>query len=172
MELDPFSPTITNSQFKWTVNWKFLSEDMFVGTPLALALLAATVTGYAALFLVKWPKAGSVATKGRALSASYVVLTLFASNFLGVAFARTLHYQFYSWYFHQLPLLLWSCGWLPGAAVAAVLAAVEMAFNVYPATARSSLLLQAAHALVLAAVATTTVPPPREDDKKAEGKSS
>ncbi|GAB5037775.1 lethal neighbour of tid [Nannochloropsis oceanica] len=30
------------------------------------------------------------------LSPAYVVYTLFVSNFLGVAFARTLHYQFYA----------------------------------------------------------------------------
>ena len=37
-----------------------------------------------------------------------IVYTLFASNFIGLCFARSLHYQFYVWYFHQLAFLLWT----------------------------------------------------------------
>jgi alpha-1,3-mannosyltransferase len=34
-------------------------------------------------------------------------LPLFSANLIGVAFARSLHYQFYVWYYHSLPYLLW-----------------------------------------------------------------
>jgi alpha-1,3-mannosyltransferase len=40
-----------------------------------------------------------------------IAYTLFTSNLIGIIFARSLHYQFFSWYAHQLPLLLW-CGWI------------------------------------------------------------
>lgn len=40
------------------------------------------------------------------LSPYYMLSTLFVSNFLGIITARSLHYQFYIWYFHTLPLLL------------------------------------------------------------------
>merc|ERR1712232_1104398 len=30
---------------------------------------------------------------------------MFATNYIGIAFARTLHYQFYCWYFYSLPIL-------------------------------------------------------------------
>jgi alpha-1,3-mannosyltransferase len=81
------------------VNWKFLPEAVFVGTPLAATLLALTLGAWAFFFLVKWP-AAAVAQGGAKrtdLAPSYIVYTLFVSNFVGVAFARTLHYQFYSW---------------------------------------------------------------------------
>ena len=87
-------------QFKWTVNWKFLPEDVFVGKPLAAALLAFTLGAWAFFFLYKWPRVDTTLPGGAKrtdLAANYIVHTLFVSNFVGVAFARTLHYQFYSW---------------------------------------------------------------------------
>lgn len=37
-----------------------------------------------------------------------MLLILFSSNLVGMVFARSLHYQFYVWYFYSLPFLLWS----------------------------------------------------------------
>ena len=37
-----------------------------------------------------------------------MLLMLFTSNLVGMAFARSLHYQFYVWYFYSLPFLLWT----------------------------------------------------------------
>ena len=35
-----------------------------------------------------------------------IPLLLFTSNLIGITAARSLHYQFHSWYFHQIPFLL------------------------------------------------------------------
>jgi len=36
-----------------------------------------------------------------------VATILFTSNLIGIIFARSLHYQFYSWYAQQIPFLAW-----------------------------------------------------------------
>jgi len=174
-------------EYKWTVNWKFLPENTFVSKELSIILLLLLVTSLA-LFATKWTRAarketgrvlflcgdGTVGPR-RGLTACYVVQTLFTSNFLGVAFARTLHYQFYMWYFHTIPIMLWMCRrsgtrgvaggvWngLTGAgalARLALVAAIEVSFNIFPATWWSSALLQASHLIVLGLLCISAVPP-------------
>lgn len=191
--------------YKWTVNFKFLPEDVskrrrrgccthtrtrthtpdlspcavhtqvFIGKPLAAVLLAATAV-VMLLFVIKWSSTTGglwslLRLGGRgdqpADSPRVIVLLLFTSQFIGVVFSRTLHYQvhnltcfccppaqgsqhyrlppqFYSWYFHTLPLLAFSTP-LPLVVKLACLAAIEVAFNVFPATAWSSALLQVKH---------------------------
>lgn len=36
-----------------------------------------------------------------------VATVMFTSNLIGLIFARSLHYQFYSWYAQQIPFLVW-----------------------------------------------------------------
>ncbi|KAI2505293.1 ALG3 protein [Fragilaria crotonensis] len=139
--------------YKWTVNLKFLSEETFLCKPLAVILLAFHL-GTLAFFCVKWLKSAKSQSHpflfiGKPLSADYVVYTMIVSNFVGVVFARTLHYQFYSWYFHALPLFLWISPTYHVILRVLLLGMVEYAFNVFPATPTSSMLLQVAHLFII-----------------------
>lgn len=100
------------------------------------------------------------ATAGWHDSPHAIAYALLSCNFIGIVFARTLHYQFYTWYFHALPFLLWSTD-LPAVLCAAVLLGVEYAFNVGDAagagTPVSSAVLQAAHWVLLVALAVAGV---------------
>lgn len=99
-------------KFEWTVNFKFLSETAFVSPVLSMALLALTVATLS-LFASKWVRsaravkafssgsgdgtafvgAGGVGGAAVQLHPEYVVKTLFVSNFIGIVFCRSLHYQ-------------------------------------------------------------------------------
>mmetsp|Transcript_18913 Transcript_18913/g.31285 ORF Transcript_18913/g.31285 Transcript_18913/m.31285 type:complete len:427 (-) Transcript_18913:54-1334(-) len=139
--------------YKWTVNWKFLEEETFVSKPLSLLLLAFHLGGLVYL-AAQWVKCAKTSHNqrlffGKPLSPDYVVYTMLLSNFIGIAFARTLHYQFYSWYFHAIPLLLWISPTYPLLIRIVICGVIEYAFNIFPATPVSSALLQLAHLAVL-----------------------
>jgi len=152
----------------WTMNYRFLDEESFVDKRLALALLAAHL-GVLALLAVRWFGASPAAwmrAPGGGDSPRVIAFVLFACNFVGIVFARSLHAQFWTWYAHSLPLLAAeSALGLPLAAP--LLAGMDYAFGyVWPTSPTSSAVLQACHLLLLAAVA--AVPLPREE--KAEEK--
>lgn len=135
--------------YKWTVNFKFINESLFLSKPWALGLLICHLVTLAVLAR-KWCLAAKKATGrclfiGRPLSPQYVAYTLLLTNFVGIVFARTLHYQFYSWYFHSIPYLLWTTNVYPLPVKLLVLASMEYAFLTFPATQASSTILQVAH---------------------------
>lgn len=96
--------------FIWSVNWKFVPEEIFLSDGFAITLLMFHVVSLIA-FARKWTRneGGIVAavTQTRKLSADHIVTLLFQANFIGIFFARSLHFQFYVWYYHTLPFLLW-----------------------------------------------------------------
>ena len=145
---------------KWTVNWKFLPPELFLSKGFALPLLALHLLVLGALAARRWCAAeGGLARawrgSARPLHAEHIVGLLLTCNFVGVAFWRSLHFQFYTWYFHAMPLLLWRAP-LPTSARLAVLAALEFSFSYWldpvegTSTPLSSAVLQLAHAVALA----------------------
>lgn len=83
-----------------------------------------------------------------------ILLPLFLANFIGVVCARSLHYQFYVWYFHSLPYLVWCTGYSTSVKFL-LLGIIEFAWNTYPSTTTSSAALHAAHAVLLFGVGRT-----------------
>ncbi|CAD7013871.1 unnamed protein product [Ceratitis capitata] len=76
------------------------------------------------------------------------ILPFFFCNFIGLFCARSLHYQFYVWYFHSLPYLAWSTDYSLGVRLL-LLGLIELCWNTYPSTDLSSALLHLCHFLLL-----------------------
>ncbi|XP_033764355.1 dol-P-Man:Man(5)GlcNAc(2)-PP-Dol alpha-1,3-mannosyltransferase-like [Pecten maximus] len=141
--------------FKWTVNWRFLSEEMFLNRYFHLLLLATHVIVLLFFFWFKWRRLfpGTsfqlwMKPSQSPLSPTQIVLPLFTSNFIGMCFSRSLHYQFYVWYFHTLHYLLWSTP-LPVIVRLLLLGMIEMSWNTYPSTDFSSSALHVCHFVAL-----------------------
>ncbi|KAF4576478.1 dolichyl-P-Man:Man(5)GlcNAc(2)-PP-dolichol alpha-1,3-mannosyltransferase [Pleurotus pulmonarius] len=150
--------------FKWTVNWRMLGEELFLDRRWAAGLLVGHIS-VLVMFGYRWCRTdgGPFATILRGMSRpgtpaglvpvtpDYVATVLFTSNLVGVLFARSLHYQFYSWYAQQLPFLVFRTRYAMPIKLA-LLVAVEFAWNVYPSTNLSSSILLLAHSLLLAGI--------------------
>jgi alpha-1,3-mannosyltransferase len=108
--------------FKWSVNWQFLGEEVATGKTLAKYLLMAHLGLLMVFLLMKWsPFTRGVGIwfkelrlpellsncKAKVLDPRFVALSMFTCNLIGIFCARSLHYQFYSWYYHTLPLILY-----------------------------------------------------------------
>jgi alpha-1,3-mannosyltransferase len=137
--------------FKWTVNWRFIGQDIFLSKGFAIGLLAVHLLLLALFAYKKWFNNTIKEKKQKLLSPDYIFLVLSSSNLIGIICARSLHYQFYVWYFHTLPFLLWKTH-LPIMMRVLILLAIEVCWNVYPSTMWSSLLLLISHLITLIAV--------------------
>lgn len=149
--------------YKWSVNWKFVPEETFSSDEFGYALLAGhiiflllftftrylspQITGKSIHQLFKDALSPTTKTVSKnnllfdAENGPRLILLIFATtNLIGVLFARSLHYQFLSWYSWLFPFLLYSSG-------SNVFLAVGMFFfhewcwNVFPATEQSSQVL-------------------------------
>lgn len=76
---------------------------------------------------------------------------MFTSNFVGIVFSRSLHFQFYSWYWFSLPYLLWTTS-LPTVVRLALLGVIEVVWNIFPSNPASSAVLLGCHVVLLFAL--------------------
>jgi len=152
-------------EFKWTVNWRFLPEEVFVHPYLHVSLLLLHVLTllYCApvwiTYMKSYAKLKHVAKelkpqlrKKEKVDMSTVsqlfVYPLFVANFIGVMFSRSLHYQFYIWYYHTLPYIAW-CTDYKTILKLTILGVIELCWNTYPSTVFSSAVLHLCHIILL-----------------------
>lgn len=197
--------------YKWTVNWRFVPESIFLSKPFALTLLAVHlfIIGFGfCLHRAGWwmsplrpSKALALAPASKTsksnpstqknissspissssqspflntpasssqfelpalinalffensgfvrsrrvsddMSPSYILSTLITSNLVGVLCARSLHYQFYSWFYWSVPYAAYTFSKSYGIIPALLIwAAEEWAWLQYPSTSLSSLVV-------------------------------
>lgn len=168
-------------QQKWSVNWKVLPAWLFYHKAFPLVLLGGHLLCLGLLTCYVWTaKQGGLARAlsqppRRALHPEHVLVTLLGCNCVGVLFARSLHFQFYCWYLHGVPLLLWRCERLPLAARFLTFVLLEYAFSYGldksegTSTPASSLSLQIAHAALLYALFKADAPPTYAEGPPASG---
>ena len=99
---------------KWSVNWQFLSTQTFsnpefhkllLGIHLLL-LIIWLITKNLKYNPINWLTNFNMWAEKRTLTPASIVYAMFAVNICGIAVARSLHYQFYSWYFYSLPYFM------------------------------------------------------------------
>lgn len=131
--------------YRWTVNWKFIGEKVFYSGGFSRALLVLHLTTLLIFLVKKW----GFSFKIKKRTWDEILLIIFTSNFIGIIWARSLHYQFYSWYFYTLPFIIWS---FPASLFSrlGVMLVIEMCWNVFPATFYSSFGLFLCHLWIIA----------------------
>ncbi|XP_052896265.1 lethal(2)neighbour of tid protein 2 [Anopheles moucheti] len=101
------------------------------------------------------PATGNAATNKFSIhfdrSTQLALLPIFLSNFIGIVCARSLHYQFYVWYFHSLPYLTWYTEYTNSLKFLLLLL-LEFCWNTYPSTVLSSLVLHTCHLILLVGI--------------------
>lgn len=145
--------------YKWTVNWRFIPEHIFLSSQFSSALVAGHVLTLLLFAGTRWnrPSRKTLAqlslqtirtTLGflfptgndgpmAKLMPSFILTTLYSSNLIGILFARSAHYQFYSWFAFSMPFLLYKTG-LRRPFQLILWVAQEWAWNVFPSTPYSS----------------------------------
>ena len=130
----------------WSTNFQFLSESVFASPLLSIGLLAFTIIAYIGFARKVW-------------TSKNMLLILYSSNFIGVTFSRSIHYQFYVWYSFSLPALVYWAKWTSSEVVnwcirAVVLIGIELVYNMpggheNPSTPFSSAMWHVLHLTLL-----------------------
>ena len=171
--------------YKWTVNWKFVGEDVFSSKAFAISLLVVHLSLLIVFIQTKWIQPSGCVNIGQFLkkctwtitgkeeveveekvNSTYIMDTMLSSIVIGLLCARSLHYQFYSYLGWASPYLLWRAGggwtW-----VLINWAVQEYSWLVFPSTDVSSMVVVFELAIQLVSIliappADHLSPPPNE----------
>ncbi|XP_043252307.1 lethal(2)neighbour of Tid protein [Colletes gigas] len=151
-------------EFKWTVNWRFLPEHVFIHPYFHALLLSLHILSllYCVPTWIRYMKSyrdlkhieKGIKSQQKKLEldmsnvSQLFILPMFAANFIGIVFSRSLHYQFYIWYYHTLPYIAW-CTNYKTAIKLTILGIIELCWNTYPSTVLSSVSLHICHLMLL-----------------------
>lgn len=154
--------------YKWTVNWRFVPEETFLSSNFAIALLSVHALLLIAFSVRRGSNwllpMGSPSSFARSrneiiaivrallfapsaerslrvsrMTPDYVLTTMVSCNLIGILCARSLHYQFYSWFFWAVPFALYKVQGVFGFVVAlGIFVAQELAWLTFPSTNQSS----------------------------------
>lgn len=159
--------------YRWSVNFQCVPEAVFLSPEFGLGLLMATLGCWVLVWRTRWARRRYAAAsgtlkvstkKGQQLQQQEVdsnedddevfkaiVLTMLESNLIGVAFSRSMHYQFLTWFYHSMPFVLYFTK-LPSFGLIIACSMVRYSFDTYPPTSLSSTVLLASLGLSVVAV--------------------
>ncbi|EFP77390.2 uncharacterized protein PGTG_03346 [Puccinia graminis f. sp. tritici CRL 75-36-700-3] len=145
-------------EYQWTVNWRMVPQSTFLSSGFASSLTLLHLSTLVWFAWTRWSRASrgdsliSLLVRGLRnwnrpaaihpdqLTPDYIVKVCFTSNLIGIICARTLHYQFYSWYAHQIVFLAWQTPY-PIFLRILLMLSIEYSWNVFPSTSISSTVL-------------------------------
>lgn len=145
---------------RWSVNYQFVSTQVFRSSTFHMSLLALSAVAYGLLWRLRWRPRLRLQTLHKKQAQSAVMasglylphaLTLLESNIIGLAFSRSLHYQFFTWFFFTLMFVLHFTR-LPTIVSNVLFALIQYGFEVYPPTPLSSGLMVASFGMVVLSI--------------------
>ena len=141
--------------YQWTVNWRFVDEDVFLSREFAIGLLVTHVSILLLFILTRWtkPMGVSITQELRSIfvarsseeqkrvrdlvTPEFILTTMLTANAIGMLCARSLHYQFFSWIGWATPFLLYRSK-LHWVLQYFIWSGQELAWNKYPSSDLSS----------------------------------
>ena len=146
-----------------------MGEEVFLSRDFATALAITNLSLLGSNLITHWTKPSGLSVIGLLstlfkplpanvqqqislrINPSFIMTTILSSLAIGLLCARSLHYQFYAYIAWSTPFLLWRAGLHP-ILIYMVWAAQEWAWNVYPSTNTSSMVVVGCLAIQVAGV--------------------
>lgn len=140
------------------MNWRFCGQEIFQSWEFSIFLIITNLSLLALFFFTRWTRPSGLSgpaflirllepyttnaqrETSTFVTPSFLLTTVLSSMMVGILCARSLHYQFYAYIVWATPYLLWKSGLHP-VLVYTVWAVQELAWNIYPSTDVSSVLV-------------------------------